>query len=98
LAATDQNGCASGFDKYYCEYGEQILGGFVCYQSFPSACGTGSCSGVQSAEGGPQEDVICCSGGACFPWDDKDHEDCGGIYTWCNSGYSNADGTVDCRD
>ena len=93
-----KNRCASGTDEYYCKYGELTLEGFVCYQSFPSACELGACSAVLAPDGGPQEDVICCIGGICYPWDDKNYEDCGGVYTWCNSGYSKVDGTVECFD
>ena len=96
-SVTSERGrCATGLDAYYCEYGEQTVGGFVCYESFPSACETGSCSGVQSPEAGPLEGVICCSYGACVSWEDEDAGDCGGFYTWCNIGYSKEDGTIDC--
>jgi hypothetical protein len=87
--------CGAGLGRYHCEYGKQYATGVVCYQPFPSTCSLGTCSNLAPPDDA-QEGVICCSGGACFPWDDQNYEDCGGIYTWCNDGYSNVDGTVDC--
>ena len=91
-------GCSAGLDPYYCEYGEKVGDEFLCYQPFANACDAGFCGDIQPADAGPQEDIICCVGGVCWPWDDLNAEDCQGLYTWCNQGYSMVDGTVECFD
>lgn len=99
-SATNNGVCDSGM-KLYCEYGETIPGaGFVCYQPLPSACEYSGCGGgdaVQAADN-TQEDLLCCEDGDCWEWTSLYLEDCLGFFSWCTSGYLNADGTVDCYD
>ena len=101
----DANGRCSVGMKMSCDYGEVVLGAVVCYQPFPSACEVGECSdedplevGAEPLESGP----ICCVGGICFPVNTAaDADACvenDGYASWCDHGFQNADGTVDCYD
>ena len=100
----DTGECIPGVGPVYCEHGEPVTGGgFVCYQEFPDACEAGYCESgdppsMVDAPDGSTEDVICCIGGTCWPWDDKAGWDCEGEFLWCIDGYSNVDGTVECFD
>ena len=88
-------------DRYYCEYGEPFPdGGMICYQQFDSACEAGHCvdpevPGIQ-APAGSTEQMICCIGGICRPWDNG--WTCEGEWFFCQDGYSKVDGTVECFD
>ncbi len=96
---TDARGeCSTVQVKRWCDHakfnGEQV----VCLQSFPSACRSGACAdpplGVQID---PQTlTPLCCFGGACY--EITDEEPCGGSFQWCDSPYTNPDGTVGCAD
>ena len=101
LAPEARGTCAEGFDLYSCKYGEEVAGGLICYQPFPSACMGENCDQPPTGPDyspGPQEDIICCINGICYEWDDLNYEDCSGEYTWCSDGYSKLDGTVECFD
>ena len=99
----DTGQCIPGVEQLYCEHGEPAAGGgFVCYQELPSTCELGSCAEGEAPTvddpDGSTEEPICCFGGTCYPWDGKHPLSCDGVLSWCNDGYSNVDGTVDCFD
>jgi hypothetical protein len=97
-SAPGKDRCAAELEPFYCKHGEEIAGGVVCYQSFPSACELGFCSPALLPPEDSQESVICCTDPGCYPWADKNPEDCPGLYTYCYDGYSKVDGTVECFD
>ena len=103
MAPNERGLCPTGFSPYYCEYGEEFATGLVCYQSIPSACDYSNCD--QSTTDLHVEfdeplngDAVCCILGVCYEWDDLLWEDCEGEFGWCDDGYSNLDGTVECFD
>ena len=104
VMSPDLGTCATGLDPYFCERGEPTAGGgFVCYQEFPDACERGFCQTgapppIIEAPEGSTEEVICCVGGACWPWEGKGADTCQGEFAWCDDGYSKEDGTVECFD
>ena len=92
--------CDTG-ERMYCEYGEEIAGGVVCYQPFDSACDHGLC--VQAPEEPPPvvAELMCCNGGGCVPIVPTQIEDCWdseSIILWCNHGETSADGSITCYD
>ena len=90
--------CSADQVERWCDHakldGEQV----VCLQSFPSACTSGVCVepplGVQTTP--LPSTMLCCYGGACYEiyYD----EPCGGSFQWCDSPYTNTDGSVGCAD
>ncbi len=99
---TDSNGRCTQGDKMYCEYGEAIAGGVVCYQPFPDACEAGKC--VQAPDGvplGTWPSLACCNTHVCMEINESLQlgcEDAGGTVLWCDSGMSNGDGSIACYD
>ena len=86
----------------YCKHGEILSGqGVVCYQSFPSTCDLGHCVDGPDLPPDVQEDLLCCSPGACqeiapaLIWDCEGN---GGTISWCADGMSNLDGSITCFD
>lgn len=92
-------GCSAAQLMRWCDHakfdGEQV----VCLQSFPSACTSGVCAdpplGVQ-ADPLAAWTPLCCYGGTCYELSFE--ELCGGSFQWCDSPYTNEDGTVGCAD
>ena len=100
---TATGACAVG-EPRYCEYGQQLWGEVVCYQSFPSMCEAGYCISepTEPPPGPLASELGCCSaGGACQVilssqlWECKEG---GGEWLACNDGTVYIDGTMDCWD
>ena len=95
-----EGNCKMG-SKWYCEHGEELASGVVCYRPYPDACELGYCVQTPTLPPEVQEDLLCCNPGACqgiAPADMMDCEGLGGTITWCHDGMSNVDGTVTCFD
>ena len=56
--------CQTG-SEWYCEYGEAIAGGVVCYRPYPSTCDQGLCVKAPALPPDVQAQLICCDGGSC---------------------------------
>jgi hypothetical protein len=100
---TDSNGRCTHGDKMYCEYGEVIAGGVVCYQPFPDACEAGKC--VQAPDGMPPEQaghsIACCNAALCQEIGVSQQDGCediGGTVFVCQNGETDGNGIVTCYD
>lgn len=90
--------CSAVQVKRWCDHGKSNGKQVVCLQSFPSACRSGVCADPpRDVQVAPQAATsLCCFGGACY--EIYDEEPCGGSFQWCNSPYTNSDGSVGCAD
>ncbi|WP_106391113.1 hypothetical protein [Enhygromyxa salina] len=90
--------CQTTQVKRRCDYAKSNENQVVCLQPFPSACDSGVCAAPpRRVQVDPQAtSLLCCFGGACY--EVAFGEDCGGLYQWCESPYTNEDGTVGCAD
>ena len=90
--------CSAVQVKRWCDYAEIDGDQVTCLQPFPSACTSGVCAdpplGVQAAP--MAHTPLCCYGGTCYEL--SFDELCGGSFQWCDSPYTNTDGTVGCAD
>ncbi len=95
---TDTRGrCPSGTAKRYCEHGSLGADGRVtCFQPFPDACEAGFCDVAPSGAAMKYQGPLCCYAGGCYELDFE--EPCGGNFMYCESPYTNANGTVGCAD
>lgn len=96
----DSNGrCWSG-SRMYCEHGEAIAAGVICYQPLPDACEAGFCVQPPSVPPpGMGVHIACCSdGGVCQLADHETVEDCQGQYVVCYYGMQVDEETVECYD
>jgi hypothetical protein len=95
---TDTRGrCQSGTAKRYCEHGSLGADGRVsCFQPFPDACEAGFCDVAPAGAAMGASVPLCCYAGGCYELDFE--EDCFGNFKFCDSPYTNSDGTVGCAD
>jgi hypothetical protein len=89
--------CPTGTAKRYCEHGSLGADGRVtCFQPLPDACEAGFCDVAPSGAATEASTPLCCYPGGCYEL--AVVEDCGGIFSFCESPYTNSDGTVGCAD
>lgn len=95
--------CATGSDRYSCEFGEATADGVTCYQPFPDACDFGFCLeyvGEPPVEAKGAE-LLCCTSQGCETITVDVSVACsesGGYLVACSGGATNEDGTVDCLE
>ena len=97
---TDTNGTCSPLQaKRWCEFGELDGDRVSCLQPFPSACKSGVCAALPlGVQVDPQAStLLCCFAGVCYEIAFQEGS-CGGSFQWCDSPYTNEDGTVGCAD
>ncbi|MCA8972770.1 MAG: hypothetical protein KDC95_23490 [Planctomycetes bacterium] len=89
-------GCQAIQVKRWCDFGKFDGEQVTCLQPFPSACKEIEC--VAPPIGTPVEPFafLCCYGGVCY--EIGLGENCGGAISYCESPYSNEDGSVGCAD
>ncbi|MCA8973024.1 MAG: hypothetical protein KDC95_24790, partial [Planctomycetes bacterium] len=95
---TNTNGeCTAIQVKRWCDFAEYDGAQVECLQPFPSACNSGVCGelpvGTQPEEGSAP---LCCYPGGCYELEFDEY--CGGLFQWCDSPFTNGDGTVGCAD
>jgi hypothetical protein len=100
---TNSRGSCSTGKKHYCEHGEAVAGGVICYQPFPSMCDAGLC--IDAPEIIPEAQMSSTYTACCMTIDGPCHLiealavfDCEGEILACNYGMSNPDGSVECWD
>jgi hypothetical protein len=95
--AASYSACREGEVLYYCGLGEDLVTGEVaCYFEVPSYCDVFACDLAVAPH--PQQGSMCCNQGICWNYRPSGNDcEIGDLY-WCNSGMSNADGTVTCLD
>ena len=91
-----KGGCEAVQVKRWCDFGKFDGEQVKCLQPFPSACDVIEC--VAPPTGTPQGAPVplCCWGGVCYEL--SFGEDCGGVISFCQSPYTNEDGSVGCAD
>ena len=88
--------CSPGQAKRWCDYAEHEGSQVTCFQAFPSACDAGLCDALPVGAQPEASAPLCCWNGTCFEL--MFDEFCAGVFFWCDSPYTNADGTVGCAD
>jgi hypothetical protein len=95
-----RGGCSTG-KKHYCEHGEAVASGVLCYQPLPSTCDVSTCvappdvppTGLESGA------TLCCSpGGVCQLISPLQVGECIGDISFCYYGSQDDNGVVECWD
>jgi hypothetical protein len=97
---TNSRGSCSTGKKHYCEHGEAVAGGVICYQPFPSMCDAGLCIEPPPIipEAQMSHYLACCApgGSPCYLVEPENVWNCQGSLLSCGYGMSNPDGSVEC--
>jgi hypothetical protein len=101
MRTNSRGGCSTG-KKHYCEYGEAVAGGgVICYQPLPSMCDVSTCVAPPDVPptGQESDSIVCCSPGGACQWVSVDESyDCIGEIAYCDHGYQDGNGVVECWD
>ena len=89
--------CMASQVKRWCDFAELHGTKVECLQPFPSACNEpGLCVAPPVGTVLEGSTPLCCYGGACYEL--SFGEGCDGHFKYCESPYTNEDGTVGCAD